>query len=85
MGNSSAWAQLDPLTMIGGPTGGLSEDVTTGGLGASAVQSMSSVAHPDHPFFWFALIAGVTVGLIGASTHLRVGPFRAGIDAGDSR
>lgn len=80
--NASAWAQLDPLTAIGGPSGGISDDITTGGLGSSGVLPTSSLAHPDHPLFWFAAIAGVTFGLIGASTHLRVGPFKAGIDAG---
>lgn len=76
------WAQLDPLTMIGGPTGGLSDDVTTGGLGSSGIFPQAHPASPDHPLFWFAVLAGVTLGAIGASTHLRVGPFRAGLDAG---
>lgn len=79
---SNVWAQLDPLAMIGGPSGGAADDVTTGALGASAITPITSVLHPDHPFFWFALVAGATIGLVGASTHLRVGPARAGIDVG---
>jgi len=78
----SVWTQLDPLALIGGPTGGVSDDVTTGGLGSSGVLPTHSPAHPDHPLFWFAVFAGVTLGLIGASTHLRVGPFSAGLAAG---
>lgn len=79
---NDVWTQLDPLAMIGGPTGGVSDDVTTGGLSGSGISPVSHPASPDHPLFWFGLIAGVTLGLIGASTHLRVGPFRAGFDAG---
>lgn len=38
--------------------------------------------HPDSPLFWFGMLAAVTFGLIGASTAVRVGPFRAGVTAG---
>ena len=74
---SAEWAQLDPLAMVGGPSGGLSDDVTTGGLGSSGVLPKTHLASVDHPLAWFALFAAVTFGFIGASTHLRVGPFRA--------
>lgn len=78
---AGVWDQLNPFAMLGGPTGGLADDVTTGGL-AAGVSGVPHPASPDHPLFWFAAFAGVTLGLIGASTHLRVGPFRAGFDAG---
>ena len=77
------WDELNPLALVGGPTGGLSDDITTGGLGSSGVLPMSSAFHPDHPFFWFATFAAVTFGLIGASTHVRIGPFKAGASAGE--
>jgi hypothetical protein len=76
------WDLLNPLAMVGGPTGGLSDDITTGGLGSSGILPSASVMHPDHPFFWFAAIAAATFGLVGASTHLRVGPFKASASAG---
>lgn len=38
--------------------------------------------HPDSPLFWFGMLAAVTFGLIGASTAVRVGPFKAGVSAG---
>ena len=79
---TTIWDQLNPLAQVGGPTGGLSDDITTGGLGASGVLPTSAVLHPDHPFFWFAMFGAVTFGLIGASTHLRVGPIKAGVTAG---
>ncbi len=79
---AQAWAQLDPLAMVGGPVGGVSDDVTTGGLGASGILPATSQFHPNHPMFWFGGLLLVTVGLIGGSTHLRVGPFKASVDAG---
>lgn len=78
----TVWDQLNPLAMVGGPTGGVSDDVTTGGLGATGILPASSPIHPDHPLFWFAAFAAVTLGLIGGSTHLRVGPFKASASAG---
>lgn len=76
------WSQISPLAAVGGPTGGLSDDITTGGLGNVTVLPIQKALHPDHPFFWFAALGAVTFGLIGASTHLRVGPFRADASAG---
>lgn len=79
---ADTWAQLDPLAMVGGPVGGVSDDVTTGGLGASGILPAQSRFHPDHPMFWFGAVLLVTVGLVGGSTHLRVGPFKASVGAG---
>jgi hypothetical protein len=57
-------------------SGGIGADVSTGQLGQVAISGAPSVAHPDHPFFWFALIAAATVLVVGASTSIKVGPFR---------
>jgi hypothetical protein len=38
--------------------------------------------HPDSPLFWFGLLLATTMGLIGASTAIRVGPFKAALGAG---
>lgn len=76
------WDDISPLSQVGGPLGGLSDDVTTGGLGSTGILPIKSVLHPDHPLFWFGTIALVTFGLIGGSTHLRVGPFKASASAG---
>jgi hypothetical protein len=78
----AVWEQINPLSLVGGPSGGASEDVTVGGLGASQVLPATHPLSPDHPLFWAFVIIGVTVGLIGVSTHMRVGPFRAGFSAG---
>lgn len=40
--------------------------------------------HPDNPLFWFGMLAAVTFGLIGASTAVRVGPFKGSVSAGRS-
>lgn len=77
------WDQLNPLTLIGGPSGGVSDDVTTGGLGSSGILPKAPAMSPDHPLFWFGAILAVTLGLIGTTNHVRVGPFRADFNAGD--
>ena len=38
--------------------------------------------HPESPLFWFGMLAAVTLGLIAASTSVRIGPFRASAAAG---
>ena len=76
--------QMDPLVLLGGPVG-VSDDVTTGGLGSSGIVANPAPWSPDHPLFWFGAVAAFTVGLIGASTHLRVGPFKADASLGRSR
>lgn len=40
--------------------------------------------HPSAPLFWFAAIAGAAVGLMYASTTVRVGPVSASVSAGKS-
>lgn len=39
---------------------------------------------PDNPVFWFGVVAAVTFGLIGFSTHARIGRAEAGIEVGRS-
>jgi hypothetical protein len=80
--DSIPWSQLDPMAMVGGISGDVSDDVATGGLSSAQVSPQTHPLHPDHPFFWFAAFAAVTIGAVGASTHLRVGPFKAGLSAG---
>lgn len=38
--------------------------------------------HPDSPLLWFGIIAAAAVGLMGVSTHVRVGPAAAGASLG---
>jgi hypothetical protein len=40
--------------------------------------------HPASPLFWFGVLAATTLGLIAASTTVRVGPFTASASAGTS-
>lgn len=59
-----------------------------GGLVASAGPELAEGRsdkpwHPDSPLFWFGVLAAVTLGLIGASTQIRVGPFKAAVSAGN--
>ena len=83
MATSSFWQAINPMVpQAATVTSGSADDVTTGALGQIGITSPGAVMHPDHPLFWFAGFAAVTLGLIGASTHLRVGPFRADVSAG---
>jgi hypothetical protein len=66
-GPNSATSTAPSLAQIAGP------------IGTAAAPLWS----PDNPLFWFGAILAVAVGLIGVSTHVRVGPFSAGAAAGD--
>jgi hypothetical protein len=37
---------------------------------------------PDNPMLWLLGIGAVTLGLVAASTHVRVGPVTASLSAG---
>lgn len=37
---------------------------------------------PHEPLFWFGVFAAAAVGLMSASTHVRVGPVGAGVELG---
>jgi len=39
---------------------------------------------PDNPMLWLVGIGAVTLGLVFASTSIRVGPLRASVSAGKS-
>lgn len=38
--------------------------------------------NPENPMLWLFGIGALTIGLVGVSTHLRVGNVRVGADAG---
>lgn len=65
------------LAPQGMPTTGSSNGaVTAGGL--------TSRIDGDNPMLWLFGIGAVTLGLVAASTSLRVGPVRASVSAGKS-
>lgn len=37
---------------------------------------------PQQPLFWFGIVAAAAVGLMGVSTHARVGPVSASASVG---
>jgi hypothetical protein len=75
----TSWESLDPEAQVGGFTGGLSTDVSAGQLASAGVQTRLGVMSPDHPLLWFGALAAVTLGLIGFSTHAKVGPVKASL------
>lgn len=72
---------LDPSTfppMTGAaPTGGLETAVHPGGAADT-----TSPWSPDSGLFWVGAALAVTLGLIAASTTIRVGPLKASASAG---
>lgn len=82
MGFDDSWAMLDPMASFAPMTPGLSTDVSSGGLSSAGILTKSGRTSPQDPLFWFAVIVASTLGLVGASTHLRVGPFKVSGSAG---
>lgn len=39
---------------------------------------------PENPLFWFGVLTAVTLGLVGASSQLKFGPFRVSASAGNT-
>jgi hypothetical protein len=67
---------IAPATTTAAATPALSSSSGPGVTGAVPLWS------PQNPFFWFGAVAAVTIGLIGANAHLRVGSARVGADVG---
>ena len=81
MGNTEFFAAADPFSGGGNLPAGASSDVTTGQLGQVGVSSATPVYHPNHPFFWFVVLAAGTAALVGTSTHLKIGKVKAAFSA----
>lgn len=73
------WDAINPMSLVNLPP---TTATDSSGLGPAPVAGRAPIYHPDNPVFWFGLLTAVAVGLAGVSTHLRVGPFKAGLDAG---
>lgn len=64
---------------IYGPAG---DDTAAGNGAVTTAGSHVATMNPENPVVWLLGIAAATLGLIGFSTHVRVGPARAGVDLG---
>jgi hypothetical protein len=81
---SSFWDSVDPNNQpASGNPGAADTDVAVGGLGQIGISQVRSRLSPQHPLFFFGAIAAATFGLIGVSTHVHVGPFKAGASVGN--
>lgn len=81
-----AWAVPNHASKYGGALAG-TPTVTRDNVAAtpSAGPALASKAppwSPDNPLFWFGLIAAASVGLMGYSTTVRLGPAKAGVQIG---
>lgn len=80
---------VDPYHLLGVKPASMLNPAQMGGgnlaaATASAVNANDSKPwHPDNPLFWFGGLLAVTLGLIGAATSVRVGPFKASLGAGN--
>jgi hypothetical protein len=79
----ASWAQLDPMASFAPMVPGVSTDVGAGALGSAGIVSQVPRTSHEDPMFWFGLVLAVTLGFVGASTHLRVGPFKVSGQAGN--
>jgi hypothetical protein len=52
--------------------------------GATVTGGLTSRLNSENPLLWLFGIGAVTLGLVAASTSLRVGPVRASVSAGKS-
>lgn len=72
---------LNPGSAPTVPTYGGSPGLS-GLAGPSSAIGQASLYHPDHPLFWVGAIVLVTFGLIGANSAVRIGKFKARVEAG---
>lgn len=71
---------VKPAQMVGRPSEG--QPLARAAGPSLADRNSDKPWHPDSPLFWFGAVLAVTFGLIGASTSIRVGPFKAAVAAG---
>lgn len=91
-GSVDGWDRFDPYHIFGVKPGSAAPaapleggPALAGSAGPGLLEAgMDRPWHPDSPLFWFGALLAVTVGLIGASTSVRLGPFRASVKAGDT-
>jgi hypothetical protein len=81
-----AWAVPNAASKYGGALAGAptaTRDHTAATAAAGPSLSVKSPPwSPDNPLFWFGVVAAVSVGLMGYSTTVRVGPAKAGLEIG---
>lgn len=89
MSAETGWAPADYLSKYGGALAGAVAPATSDDSALPAVAGPSedddrNPLSPQGPLFWFGVIAAAAVGLMYASTTVRVGPVKASVSAGSS-
>jgi hypothetical protein len=81
-----AWAVPNAASKYGGALAGaptVTRDHTAATASAGPSQAVKTPPwSPDNPLFWFGLLAAASIGLMGYSTTVRVGPAKAGVEIG---
>lgn len=86
----TSWDALNPYNLLGVKPAELvspsdrSPAPLTSATGNALDRNGAKPWHPDNPLFWFGALAAVTFGFIGASTAVRLGPFKAAVKAGQT-
>lgn len=89
MSADTGWAPAAFAGKYGGAFAGSGAAVTDDDSALPAVAGPSedddrNPLSPDGPLFWFAVLAAAAVGLMYASTTVRVGPVKASASVGSS-
>jgi hypothetical protein len=83
---SLAWAVPNHASKYGGALAApsvASKDHTAAASVATAVpEAHTPPWSPQNPLFWFGVVAAASIGLMGYSTTVRVGPAKAGVTIG---
>lgn len=87
MGSSQTpWAVPNHAAKYGGAFTGnqqVSKDQTAATPSAGpALSTAEPPWSPRNPLFWFGVVAAATVGLMGYSTTVRVGPAKGSVEIG---
>jgi hypothetical protein len=81
-----AWAVPNAASKYGGALAGAPvanrDHVAATASAGPSLAVKSPPWSPDNPLFWFGVIAAASVGLMGYSTTVRVGPAKAGVAIG---
>jgi hypothetical protein len=90
MFDMDAWDRLNPFDQLGltpkvggHTTGDIAPSIArAAGPGVRDIGHDASPFHPDNPIFWAIGLGALTLGLIAASTQIRVGKAKVSVSAG---
>lgn len=93
--DTDAWDALNPFDQynlalpktgpVGGPHGDIRPSIArAAGPGLRDIGNDAGPLHPDNPLLWAVGLGALTLGLIAASTQIRIGKARLAVSAGNT-